>query len=54
MRGDHAISHGTTKGALRLDLSNLRAGRYTLHAGGKSTSIVIAPRDGHGDRGGAR
>ena len=52
MRGDHAISHGTTKGALRLDLSNLRAGHYTLQAGGKSTSIVIAPSD-H-DRGGAR
>jgi hypothetical protein len=46
MRGDHAISHGTTKGALRLDLSNLRAGHYTLHTGGKSTSIVIAP-SGH-------
>jgi hypothetical protein len=43
MRGDHAISHGTSKGALRLDLSNLRAGRYTLQAGGKTTSIVIAP-----------
>jgi hypothetical protein len=53
MRGDHAISHGTSKGALRLDLSNLRAGHYTLHAGGKSTSIVIASSSGH-DRGGAR
>jgi hypothetical protein len=53
MRGDHAISHGTTKGALRLDLSNLRAGHYTLHAGGRSTSIVIAPTSDR-DQGGAR
>ena len=51
-RGGHALSHGTTKGALRLDFSNLRAGRYTLYAGGISTSIVIAHSD-H-DRGGAR
>jgi hypothetical protein len=53
MRGDHAISHGTSKGALRLDLSNLRAGHYTLHAGGESTAITIAP-NGRSNQGGAR
>jgi hypothetical protein len=43
MRGKRTISHGNSRGALRLDLSRLRAGHYTLHAGGESTSIVIAP-----------
>ena len=43
MRGKRTISHGNSRGALRLDLSRLRAGHYTLHAGGESTSIVVAP-----------
>jgi hypothetical protein len=54
MRGDHAVAHGTTKGALRLNLSNLRAGHYVLHAGDKSTAIVIAPRGTDRNGGDAR
>jgi Collagen triple helix repeat (20 copies)/Divergent InlB B-repeat domain len=54
MRGDHSVAHGTTKDALRLNLSHLPSGRYVLHAGKKSTPIVITPRDGRGNGGGAR
>ncbi len=51
MRGGHAVSHGTSKGALRLNLSHLRSGSYTLHAGGQSTKITIG--SGHGNHGAA-
>jgi hypothetical protein len=54
MRGEYSIAHGTTKGALRLNLSHLRAGRYVLHTGNKSTAIVVAPRGADRNGGGAR
>jgi len=51
MQGGHSLSHGSSQGALRLDLSHLRAGRYVLHVGGKSTAIVIPAHSNHASHG---
>jgi hypothetical protein len=45
MRAGHAYSHGTTRGRrLRLDLGNLRRGRYVLHIQGRKAGIPIVVR----------
>ena len=41
MRGDHAVSHGTGQGTLRLDFAHLPKGRYLLHVQGQRKSTVI-------------
>jgi hypothetical protein len=46
MKRGHAMSHGSSKGTLRLNLKNLRPGRYVLHVNGRGTAIVVPARHG--------